>query len=109
MTRPSEFALVRQQGKSIGGHYLVMATMEDAALEGIKFGFVTSRKVGNAVVRNRVRRRLRAISREFGDVIAPGRYVVVIARFRAGEGSYEDLVKDWRKLVKRLKIGKEAE
>ncbi len=107
MTRRSEFALVRQQGQSTGSRFLVMATMEDAALEGLKFGFVTSRKVGNAVVRNLVRRRLRSITRECGDVLKPGRYVVVIARFRAGEASYEDLLRDWHKLVRRLEIGKE--
>jgi ribonuclease P protein component len=109
MTRRSEFALVREKGRSQAGRYLVMATMEDAALEGCKFGFVTSKRVGNAVVRNRVRRQLRSVVREYGEELQAGRYVVMIARFRAGEADYEELVKDWRKLVRQLEIGKEAE
>ena len=86
-----------------------MATLQDAKLEGLKFGFVTSKRVGNAVVRNGVRRRLRMIVREAGDQLSEGRYLVLIARYRAGEASQEDLRKDFLKLVKRLEIGKEAQ
>jgi ribonuclease P protein component len=85
-----------------------MATLEDAGLEGLKFGFVTSKRVGNAVVRNRVRRQLRSIVRDCGDELSLGRYVVMIARFRAGKASFEELQQDWRKLVKRLQIRKEG-
>ena len=106
MTRRSEFAGVRQGGRSQAGRYLVMATLEDAAVVGFKFGFVTSKRVGNAVVRNLVRRRLRAIVREEGESLSAWRYIVLIARYRAGEASQEDLAKDFRKLVKRLEIGK---
>lgn len=108
MTRRSEFARVREGGQSTGGRYLVMATLADAELEGLKVGFVTSKRVGNAVVRNRVRRQLRSIVRECGDEVVPGRYVVMIARYRAAEASFEELREDWRKLVKRLEIRKEG-
>ena len=107
MTRRNEFARVRQEGRSAGGRFLVLATLEDPEVDGFKFGFVTSKRVGNAVVRNRVRRRLRALVREEGGALSDGRYLVLIARFRAGEADYAELVADWRKLVKRLKIGRE--
>lgn len=107
MTRRSEFARVRQEGRSAAGRYFVLATLEDPELEGFRFGFVTSKRVGNAVTRSRVRRRLRSLVRDEGDVMSAGRYVVLIARFRAGEAAYADLVADWRRLVKKLEMGKE--
>lgn len=49
-----------------------------------------SRKVGKAVVRNRLRRRCRAIVRDLRDQIAVGAYLIVI-RPEAAEMSYADL------------------
>ena len=43
-------------------------------------GFVTSKRLGNAVARNRVRRRLREIVRPLLPRIAPGRDLVFVAR-----------------------------
>lgn len=108
MTARSEFARVREGGQSKGGRFLVMATLEDSALDGCKFGFVTSKRVGNAVIRNRVRRRLRAITREQGGQLQTGRYVVLIARWRAAEASFQELEDDWLKLIVRLGIREEG-
>lgn len=67
-------------------------------------GFITSKKVGIAVVRNRVRRRLRAILDEFAARLVPGTMLVVIARFRAPRASYRDLRADWERTAKRAGI-----
>jgi ribonuclease P protein component len=51
------------------------------AAEAIRFGLTASRKVGGAVVRNRARRRLRALAVEIlGGHAAPGHDFVLIAR-----------------------------
>jgi ribonuclease P protein component len=108
MTRRSEFARVREAGRSMAGRFLVVATLEAAELEeGIKVGIVTSKRVGKAVVRNRVRRMLRSVLRERGDEMTGGRYVVVIARYRAGEADFQELEADWLRLVERLGMRKE--
>ena len=54
-----------------------------------RLGVTVSRKVGNAVVRNRVKRRIREWFRRDGSALAQGRDVVVIARASAAslEGS----------------------
>lgn len=62
--------------------------------EPAEVGFVVSRAVGNAVVRNRVKRRLRELSRErLGDL--DGRQVVVRANPVAAEASYPQLRADF--------------
>lgn len=46
---------------------------------GTRVGFTVSRKVGNAVVRNRVRRRLREIVRQHQDLLCNGLDYVIVA------------------------------
>ncbi|MFG1649162.1 ribonuclease P protein component [Micromonospora sp. NPDC049275] len=57
-------------------------------------GFVVSKAVGNAVVRNRVRRRLRALVRERLDALPAGSTLVVRALPAAAEASYPRLSAD---------------
>ena len=70
-------------------------------------GFVVSRSVGNAVTRNRVRRRLRHLVREWlthapeGTVLPEGLVVVVRALPAAADASAEDLATDLRRCLAR--------
>lgn len=104
MNRRGEFSRVRSDGVSAGGRFLVMATLADPAVEGLRIGLVTSRRVGKAVTRNKIRRRLRALLSKHGDRLCPGRYVVMVARHRAGEASFLELEHDWLRLARRLGI-----
>ena len=74
MTRRDEFARVRQQGTSVPCRHFVMATLAEPTLPHLKVGLITSRRVGKAVVRNKIRRRLRAILSKHGDRLESGRY-----------------------------------
>ena len=56
-----------------------------------RFGFVASRRVGNAVLRNRLRRRLREMVRLSMPRIVPGTWVVLILRAAAGRASGDSL------------------
>lgn len=104
MNRRSEFARVRRDGTSLAGRYFVMATLEDPTLESVRIGLITSRRVGKAVDRNRIRRRFRALFSKHGDRIAKGRYIVMVARHRAGEATFQQLEDDWLRLAGRLEI-----
>ncbi len=59
-----------------------------------KVGFVVSRAVGGAVVRNRVRRRLRHLAREHLPDLPHGSLVVIRARPAAANASYHQLGAD---------------
>ena len=67
-------------------------------------GFVTSRRIGGAVVRNRVRRRLREIVRRHQHEIIPGLWIVLVARAAAAQASSAALEDEWLRLVKRASI-----
>lgn len=69
----------------------------------IRVGFTTSKKVGNAVVRNRVRRRLRALA----DQIIPGNTkpgvdIVLIGRASTAKRSFDALERDLKKCLRKL-------
>jgi ribonuclease P protein component len=78
--------------------------------EAVRVGFTASRKVGNAVVRNRAKRRLRAVAAE---VLArhgrKGTDYVLIARAGAGERPYAELVGDLEAALRRIDRRPQAE
>lgn len=67
-------------------------------------GFVTARRVGGAVVRNRVRRRLREIVRRHQHELQDGFWFVVIARREAATASSRALEDEWLRLARRASI-----
>lgn len=77
--------------------------------ESKSVGVVTSRRVGNAVVRNRVRRRLREILRECLPRIASGLRVVVVAKPAAAGAEFRGLRAEWLLLAQRLSIFADSE
>lgn len=105
----ADFQRSRKHGKSYPGRYLVVSVLADGALghdgsERFRFGIILTRKVGNAVVRNRVRRRLRALLSKYGARIAPGYQLVIIARYTAPAAKFEELERDWLKQLRRAGI-----
>jgi ribonuclease P protein component len=71
---------------------------------GTRFGFITSRRVGGAVTRNLVRRRLREICRHHRSLIIPDRLVVVIAKPAAATAAFKELREEWLLLARQLSI-----
>ena len=77
--------------------------------EGNRIGITVSKKLGHAVVRNRVRRRLREIYRLHEDMFAPGWDIVVVARSRCTEVSFQSLEKAYLSLGDKAGILKEQQ
>jgi ribonuclease P protein component len=101
-----DYARVRSEGTSFPGRYLVLSVLRGAISSGFQFGLITPKRIGIAVVRNKVRRRLREIVRAHQERIADGCHVVVIARWKSPEAGYADLEKDWLRLAKRADLFK---
>ncbi len=101
MKESRDFAAVRARGISQSGRYFVLALLRDEALSDFQFGLVTGKKLGGAVVRNRLRRQMREIIREHRSRIQPGYWLVTIARWRAPQADFDELKQDWKRLAKR--------
>ncbi len=56
-----------------------------------RFGFIVSRQVGSAVVRNTVRRRLKAVCAQSLSVVRPGSDIVIRALPSAATATFQDL------------------
>ncbi len=95
LTKPGQFILVLSQGSSWVGNLVVMRALPNG-LKLSRYGLVASKRVGNAVVRNRQKRLLREILRQ--TPLKPGWDIVFITRPAAANASFTDL----RQLVRHL-------
>lgn len=103
LTRSTEFDRVRKEGRKIRGSLVSLTVLSNTG-DGLGAGFITSRKVGGAAARNRVRRRLREIVRRHQKKIVDGTWVVTIASARAAQASYGALEEEWLRLAARASI-----
>ncbi|MEI8387320.1 MAG: ribonuclease P protein component [Verrucomicrobiota bacterium] len=99
-----DFSRVRESGKAVQGRLLRLAIYCPLAEGAAKVGIITSKRVGGAVVRNRVRRRLRELVRHSLSHFPPGSLIVVIAKPAAAAASFEELRQEWLLLGRRLSI-----
>ena len=61
LTRGSDYRAVVRRGARCAGAHTVTYVGDAGESAGARFGFIVSKQVGNAVVRNTVRRRLKAV------------------------------------------------
>ena len=80
-----------------------------AHAEGRRVGFTASKKVGNAVARNRAKRRLRAaVGQVMADHAASAHDYVVIARRETVDRAYRSLVQELETALKRLGVWRDG-
>lgn len=71
--------------------------------DSMRAGFTATRKLGGAVVRNRVKRRMRAAAFSLlPELGKPGHDYIFIGRTAAQTGAYDDLIRDMKHALKRL-------
>lgn len=101
LQRAAEFARLKREGVSFHGKFMVLSVLESQPDTALRFGVITSRRVGGAVARNRVRRRLREIVRADRPAICAGRWCVIVARHAAATAAFDALRAEWRRLAAR--------
>ena len=85
-----EFQLVYRNGRSCANKYLVMYTMDNRR-EGNRLGISVSKKVGNSVVRHRLKRLIKESYRAKEKEFKKGLDIVVIARASAKDAGYREI------------------
>ncbi len=96
-----EFRRLYAKGRSAASPTLVVY-MRRTRRAGNRVGFTVSVRIGKAVVRNRVRRRLREIYRLHETELVAGADLVVVARTRSAEAAYAALERDFLSCCARL-------
>ena len=104
MVSSAEFGTAVRQGRRCGralltAHLLLRPTQEH---EAARAGFVVSRSVGGAVVRNKVRRRLRSVVRGLLPSLPGGSLLVVRAHPQAAAARQADLAADMGRALQTL-------
>ena len=108
LKKNSDFRRLYAKGKSAVNPYLVVYCRRNR--EGVnRLGYTVSVKLGHAVVRNRVRRRLREIYRLNAPGLKTGWDVVVVARTRCVEAEYGQMEKAFLQLCRKLGLMREEE
>jgi ribonuclease P protein component len=98
---PKDFRQTYQKGKSIANAYLVLYFRKNLK-DKYRIGISVSKKVGKAVVRNRVKRRLREICRLNEDIFPKGFDLIFVARVRIKDASYHRMEKSLLDLVRKI-------
>ena len=104
LTQSAEFAQVKKNGRVYRGRSVLLSILRANGATRFRAGFITSRALGSAVARNRVRRRLREIVRKHQREIVDGTWFVTIARANAVGATYQELEVEWLRLAERASI-----
>lgn len=100
---PHLFRRAYAKGKSAATPTMVLYARKNGQDKN-RVGFTVSTKLGKAVVRNRVRRRMRECYRLKEATLKPGYDLVVVARSAAVEADFDTLCRHFRSLAKRLEL-----
>lgn len=85
-----DFRHVYDNGKSFANRYLVMFFKKNG-MGSNRVGFSATKKLGKAVTRNKVKRRMKESYRLNSDKFKDGYDIVFLARVRATEASYKEI------------------
>lgn len=102
LTRGSDYRLVVRRGNRCGGARLITSMMPTGEARAPRFGFIISKQVGTAVVRNTVRRRLKAACAEALLRVPQGTDVVIRALPASADASFTELRTDLDRCLGRL-------
>ena len=101
LTGNKQFTRIRGQGNSAANRFLVIRFLPNG-LDHSRFGFMVSRRIGNAVVRNKVKRRLREAVRL--TPVKAGWDAVFIARKGTERAGYQELKQAAGNLLRRVHL-----
>ncbi|WP_082738346.1 ribonuclease P protein component [Microbacterium sp. CCH5-D1] len=102
LTRGSDYRLVVRRGSRCGGARVITSVLTTGENRAARFGFIISKHVGTAVVRNSVRRRLKAVCAEALPRVPEGTDVVIRALPASATASYAELRADVDRCLRRL-------
>lgn len=108
LKKNKDFRRVYNHGRSYADRRLILYLSKNN-YGGTRIGFSVSKKVGKAVIRNKVRRKLKEISRLNREKIKKGFDVIIIARPVVADCTYREMEKSFIWLLKKSGLLEEEE
>ncbi|BFH71695.1 ribonuclease P protein component [Paenibacillus dendritiformis] len=103
----SDFSRVYRYGRSFANHQLVLYVFHRPQVERFRVGVSASKKIGNAVMRNRMRRMIKEIVRREADRIIDHVDLIFIVRKGATEMNYDQLTKSVQHVMRKGSVFKQ--
>ena len=98
-----EFQLIQRKGRRVNTpHFVLVVSLGASSDSPARLGITASKKVGNAVRRNRLKRIIRAAFRQLEGFLPPGHDLVVICKSDDPELGMKKVVNEWRSASKRI-------
>jgi|SRR5690554_542382 ribonuclease P protein component len=92
--KTSEYRDIYREHQKVQGNYFTVLYCLNGEVEEPSVGIVIRSRVGKAVVRNKLKRRIRAYLHQHSEQITSGVSAVIIARNNASEANWEDINRD---------------
>ncbi|MCG3084968.1 ribonuclease P protein component [Anoxybacillus sp. LAT_35] len=99
-----EFQEVFKKGTSMANRQFVLYVLDKPEQPYFRIGLSVSKKIGKAVVRNRVKRYIRQVFHEERDRIEIGKDYVIIARMPVATMEYEETKKSLLHVLRRANV-----
>ncbi|MDA8194072.1 MAG: ribonuclease P protein component [Thermaerobacter sp.] len=100
LKRRADFGRVFKQGQTYGDRYLVLFVLYTGGA-GSRVGFAAQRNAGTAVKRNRIRRRLRSVYREFAVQVDCQHDIVILGKRTVLDVAWPRLVHSLERLLRK--------
>jgi len=108
LTNRADFTRVYRHGKSFANHQFVVYWFNKPEIERFRLGISASKKIGNAVVRNRMRRLIKEIVRKNEARIIDHVDMVFIVRKGAVQMSFQEMEKSILHVLKKASLIKRS-
>ena len=103
LKKRKEFAYIFKKGEAISARHLVL-TYTKSKLKNYKVGFSCGKKVGIAVVRNKVKRRIKEAVYFYRYNIKSGYNYIFVAKQNASMASFEEIKSEFEFLLKKANV-----
>ncbi|TCP20009.1 ribonuclease P protein component [Scopulibacillus darangshiensis] len=104
LKKNKDFQHVFNKGRSTANRQFVIYVLKCPGREYSRIGLSVSKKIGNAVTRNRIKRHVREVLRHLEDKLEMGNDYIIIARKPTAAMSYQESLGSLKHVLKRAKV-----
>lgn len=104
LRKNEEFQQIFKNGKSYASRYFVIYILKNENHSSFRVGISVSKKLGNAVVRNRVKRMIKEVIRKIHTHIKPGCDFIIIVRQAVSGMNYHEIDDKLKYILQKAKL-----